>query len=93
MGASSRLSRSFRGSSGAWGLAVAGRARAGARWKAECTVASGATQNSSSCGDSSTLQACFLPLPGRIFEQKPKGAGRLSGVSCFPLPPCLSLPY
>ena len=65
MGASSRLSRSFRGSSGAWGLAVAGRARAGARWKAECTVASGATQNSSSCGDSGTLQASLFASPSR----------------------------
>ena len=65
MGASSRLSRSLRGSSGAWGLAVAGRALAAARWKAECTVASGATQNSSSCGDSSTLQASLLPSPPR----------------------------
>lgn len=72
MGASSRLSRSLWGGTGArWWWWLAGQARAGARWKAECTVASGTTQNSSSCGDSDIHQASslhFLPLPCRTFE-------------------------
>lgn len=62
MGASSHLSRSL-GPPGRV-VAVAGRARAGARWKAECTVASGATQNSSELrGQRHTSSLSLFPFP------------------------------
>lgn len=88
MGASSRRS------SAAAGRVVErwlGRAHAGARCEAESTVVSGATQNSSSCGDNRTHEAHSLLLARRPLLQKPKGARRRSGASRSP-PPCLSLP-
>lgn len=90
MGASSRLSRSLRDSTGAWWRWLGGRARERAGRRSECTVASEATQNSSLRGQQHTSNlSSFISFPypaaplGR--NQKQPGVRPESSASPSPL--------
>lgn len=63
---------------------VAGRAHAGARCEAESTVASGATQTSSSCGDESARESRCLLLARRPLGAETERSP--ASVRSLPLP-------